>query len=104
MRNLTIRGIKREEFSAEEMDNARNNNLELKQSIVFSTARNISDEHTIQVGDTDLVEFIFEDDTSWAGGADIIHDLFPQAARTNRSGEAFVVPMSLEADSSDRGL
>ena len=104
MRNLTIRGIKREEFSAEEMDNARNNNLELKQSIVFSTARNISDEHTIQVGDTDLVEFIFEDDTSWTGGADIIHDLFPQAARTNRSGEAFVVPMSLEADSSDRGL
>lgn len=104
MNAISVRGIKREEFTADEIRQARQNNLEIKSSIVFSNARNISDEHTVEIGKTDLLEFVFEDNTTWMGSRDIIHDLFPAAARQSRSGDTFSVPMYLETGDSDRGL
>ena len=104
MKKLSIQGIKREDFTDEEIKSARQNNLEIKNSIIFSSSRNISEEHKLDIDKNDMLEFVFEDNTTWMGSTDIIHDIFPNAAKQTRSGEAFSVPMYLETGESDRGL
>lgn len=104
MNKLSIQGIKRDEFTAEEMQSAKQNNLEIKSSIIFSTSRNISEEHKLDIDKNDLLEFVFEDNTTWVGSTDIIHDIFPNAAKQNRAGDSFSVPMYLETGDSDRGV
>lgn len=104
MKKLIIQGIKREEFTAEEIQSARQNNFEIKSSILFSTSRNISDEHKLDIDKNDLLEFVFEDNTTWVGSTDILHDIFPNSVKQNRDGESFSVPMHLESGESDRSL
>jgi CHAT domain-containing protein/pimeloyl-ACP methyl ester carboxylesterase len=106
MNKLSIRGIKREEFSAEEIQSARQSNFEIKASITFNNTRGDSQEHKLDLGKNDLLEFVFEDDTTWVGSKDILHDLFPVAAKAAKrgSGDEFSVPMYLETGDSDRGL
>ncbi|HMK04766.1 MAG TPA: CHAT domain-containing protein, partial [Ferruginibacter sp.] len=104
MKKIIVRGFKRVALSPEEVKVTNESKLELKESYVFSSSRSISEEHPVTVEDTDLLEFIFEDNTTWMGGSDILHDIFPNAAKQNRSGETFELPLFLEADAADRGL
>ena len=105
MIKLIIQGIKREQFSAEEIDAAKGSSLSIKESILFSSSRGISEQHTVTIEKTDLLEFVFDDNTTWMGSTDIIHDIFPNAAKQSRAvGEAFTIPMYLETNESTRGL
>jgi CHAT domain-containing protein len=104
MKKIIVRGFKRAELSPEEVKVTKESRLELRESYVFSSSRSISEEHPVTIKDTDLVEFIFEDNTTWMGGAEVLHDIFPNSAKQNRSGETFEVPLFLESDSAERGL
>src|SRR5436190_10425866 len=119
MDKLIIRGIKREQLSPDETKITNESKLSLKGSYRFSSSRGISEEHALTIGKTDFLEFVFEDNTTWMGGAEIIHDIFPKAAKQHRditrlkrsagkgknvAEEDFVVPLYLETDEANRGL
>lgn len=105
MKKIVIRAFKRDELPVAETKAINESALSLKQSYVFSSSRSISETHTLEFGDKDYLEFVFDDDTTWMGSPDIIHDLFPRAAnQTRAAGEAFEIPMYLESDSATRGL
>ncbi|MEP7254272.1 MAG: CHAT domain-containing protein [Ferruginibacter sp.] len=105
MNKVIIRGFKRDRFSAEELEITKQSKLELKSSYQFSSSRSISEEHALEFQKDDLLEFVFEDNTTWTGSPDIIHDIFPKAARQTRAaGDSFTIPMYLETDESNRGL
>ena len=105
MKKIVIQAFKRDELPAAETKVINESKLSLKQSYVFSSSRSISETHTLEFDDKDFLEFVFDDDTTWMGGSEIIHDLFPKAAKQTRAaGEAFEVPMYLESDSATRGL
>ncbi|MGB4845633.1 MAG: CHAT domain-containing protein [Ferruginibacter sp.] len=105
MKKIIIQGFKREELPDAEMKIVNESKLSLKQSYVFNSSRSISEKHTLEFDDTDFLEFVFEDKTTWMGSSDIIHDLFPKAAKQTRAaGDAFEIPMYLESDSATRGL
>ena len=105
MNKVIIQGIKREQLSPDETKVAKESKLELKQSFLFSSSRSISEKYELSFDKTDFLEFVFEDNTTWMGGSDIIHDIFPNAAKQNRAvGEAFEMPMYLETDAATRGL
>lgn len=103
MKSISIQGSIRE-FTADEIQQAKQNNLAVKNSFTFSSARGISDEHKLEISDNDLLEFVFEDNTTWVGSKDIIHDLFPSVVKGKRADEGISIPMYLEAGESDRGL
>lgn len=105
MKKIIIRGIKKEQLSPEDIQAAKDSKLELKSSYLFSSSRGISETHELSFEKTDLLEFVFEDNTTWAGSSDIIHDIFPEAASQKRAvGESFEIPMYLKTDENTRGL
>ncbi len=105
MKKITVRGFKSETLPADEMQTAKDSTLKLKASYRLSTSRAVGETHTLEFDKTDLLEFVFDDDTTWVGGSDIIHDLFPEAANQKRAaGESFEIPMYLKTDDATRGL
>jgi CHAT domain-containing protein len=104
---LIIDGIKQTNC-ANEKDNSL---LEIKHSFMMNgSVRGISERHEIDIKDDEIVEFIFEDDTTWLCDNFTIAELFPeQMAATNRSADGglggFVVPLNLpQNDSNQRNL
>jgi CHAT domain-containing protein len=105
MKKIVVRGVKKTNFSPEEIVTAKESKLELKSSYLFSTSRALSETHELSFDKNDLLEFVFDDDTTWTGSSDIIHDLFPEAANQKRAvGESFEIPMYLRTDDATRGL
>jgi CHAT domain-containing protein len=105
MKKIVVRGFKKDKFSPEEIQSAKDSKLELKGSYQFSTSRAAAEVHQLEFDKTDLLEFIFDDNTSWVGGSDIIHDIFPEAASQKRAvGESFEIPMYLKTDEANRSL
>lgn len=105
MKKIVVRGFKKETFSPEEVQAAKESKLELKGSYRFSSSRAVGEVHEISVDQSDLLEFVFDDDTTWVGGSEIIYDIFPEAASQKRAaGESFEVPMYLRTDDANRSL
>jgi hypothetical protein len=105
MKKIVVRGFKKEKFSPEEIQNAKDSKLELKGSYQFSTSRAVAEVHKLEFDKTDILEFVFDDDTTWVGGSDIIHDIFPEAADQKRGvDESFEIPMYLKTDEANRSL
>jgi CHAT domain-containing protein len=105
MKKIVVRGFKKDKFSAEEIQSARDSKLELKGSYQFSTSRAVAETHELEFDKTDLLEFVFDDNTTWVGGPDIIHDIFPEAASQKRAaGDSFEIPMYLKTDEANRSL
>ena len=106
MQKLIIQGVKRESAPADEVSSVAGSKLKLKSSYQFSSTRSLSDKHTVDIDKDDFLEFVFEDETIWVGGADIIHDVFPKAAKLSRAvgDDAFEVPMYLETEENNRGI
>ena len=102
MNRVIIQGFKRELDAASLTSTGK---LQLKESYQFSSTRGASDKHTLDIDKDDFLELVFEDATTWVGGADVIHDIFPNAAKKNRAvGGDFEIPMYLETDESTRGV
>lgn len=105
MKKIVVRGFKKEKLSPEEIQSAKDSKLELKASYQFSTSRAAAPVHELEFDKTDVLEFVFDDNTSWVGNSDIIHDIFPEAANQKRAvGESFEVPMYLKTDEANRSL
>ena len=105
MKKIIVRGLKKETFSSEEIKSAKESKLEPKASYQFSSSRAISEIHEIEFDKTDLLEFVFDDNSSWMGSSDIIHDIFPEAASQKRAvGDSFEIPMYLKTDEANRSL
>ena len=105
MKKIVVRGFKKDKFSAEEIQSAKDSKLELKGSYQFSTSRAVTETHELEFDKTDLLEFVFDDNTTWVGGSDIIHDIFPEAASQKRAaGDSFEIPMYLKTDEANRSL
>jgi hypothetical protein len=105
MKKIVVRGFKKDKFSPEEIQSAKDSKLELKGSYQFSTSRAAAETHEIELDKTDVLEFVFDDNTTWVGGTDIIHDIFPEAANKKRAvGESFEIPMYLKTDDANRSL
>ena len=105
MKKIVVRGFKKDKFSPEEVKSAKNSKLELKSSYQFSTSRALAEVHELTFDKTDFLEFVFDDNTTWVGSSDIIHDIFPEAANQKRAaGDSFVIPMYLQTDEAQRGL
>lgn len=105
MKKIVVRGFKKESFSNEEIQAAKNSNLQPKASYQLSASRAAADMHELSFDDTDLLEFVFEDETTWIGGSAIIHDIFPETANKKRAaGESFEIPMYLKSDDATRGI
>jgi len=105
MKKIVVRGFKKDKFSPEEIQQAKDSKLELKGSYLFSTSRAAAEVHQLEFEKTDVLEFVFDDDTTWVGGSDIIHDIFPEAAAQKRDvGDSFEIPMYLKTDDANRSL
>ena len=105
MKKIVVRGFKKETFSVEEIQTAKESKLEPKASFQFSSSRGLSEIHEVEFDKNDFLEFVFEDETTWVGSPDIIHDIFPEVANQNRAvGESFEIPMYLKTDDATRGL
>ena len=105
MKKIVVRGFKKDKFSPEEIQNAKDSKLELKGSYQFSTSRAVAEVHELEFDKNDVLEFVFDDDTKWVGSSDIIHDIFPEAANQKRAvGDSFVIPMYLQTDEANRSL
>jgi CHAT domain-containing protein len=105
MKKIVVRGFKKDKFSAEEIQSAKDSKLELKGSYQFSTSRAVGETHELEFDKTDVLEFVFDDNTTWIGSSDIIHDIFPEAASQKRTvGESFEIPMYLKTDEANRSL
>ncbi len=61
--------------------------------------------HQVSLGEDDIIEFTFEDQTTWLCGNDSLEALFPEAAYVkSRSGAAaFVLPGYLQPTTAERG-
>ena len=80
---ITIRGEKQiAPVSARTGDDM----LELKQSYLIAGAtRGQLDSHDVNLHKNDLIELVFEDNTTWFCGPDTLDEVFPGAAGAKRS-------------------
>src|SRR6188474_2849136 len=100
---ITIRGEKQET----PVDIAPSNNLELKEVYFVGTAtRGVTEKHTVKLANDDVVEFVFDDGTSWFSSNDTIEDIFPEAAAVKRRslGEEVEIPVILQAGPGERSI
>jgi hypothetical protein len=67
--------------------------------------RAFGESHEIHLKKDDVVEMVFNDDTTWICNPDTIEDVFPEATVANRSANtAFVVPAGLSGTEENRGI
>ncbi|MEO6406227.1 MAG: CHAT domain-containing protein [Ferruginibacter sp.] len=101
IQKLTIKG-QRQPVTIDTSDDS----LELKESFVLTgTLRGITESHEVQLKNTDLVELVFEDDTKWFCTQETLEDIFPAATQPSRGGDgSFEIPISIQSDSTERGL
>lgn len=79
----------------------------VKSFLVGNTVRGLNAKSTdISLSDDHVVEFIFDDATTWLCGNDSLEELFPEATlMQSRSGEAvFRLPSTLQPPAGDRGF
>ena len=80
--------------------------LELKQSYLIAGAtRGQLDSHDVNLHKNDLIELVFEDNTTWFCGPDTLDEVFPGAAGAKRSASGgYEIPFMLQSDASDRSI
>ncbi|HUR10474.1 MAG TPA: hypothetical protein VM012_03855, partial [Flavitalea sp.] len=98
---ITIKGIKRTAISPPGETSVL---LALQDSLTVGAAtRGLSQTHTYQLQENHIVEFVFEDDTTWICSKHSIEDVFPEATASTRSADGFEIPISIRNDT-ERGL
>ena len=106
MKKIIVQGFKKDKNALEQMQLAQDSKLQLKESYTFSSSRAAgAEEHPVEIDDSDMLEFVFDDNTTWMGNKSVIYDLFPATANQKRAvGDAVVLPMYLDTDESNRSL
>lgn len=79
----------------------------LKSSYLVSGAiRGAGEEHNVKLEKNELVELLFEDDTTWYCNRDTLEHVFPEALTVTRSGggEVLQVPVGVSDVNQERGV
>ncbi|MEO8473604.1 MAG: CHAT domain-containing protein [Chryseolinea sp.] len=72
---------------------------------VRTTTRGAAERHEVPLNDDSIIEFVFDDDTSWICSPNTIDEVFPETTAVSRSaGEGVEIPLALSGDQIDRGL
>ncbi len=103
VKNMVIKGTEQSvpvgESSAEDIITLR------KAYIIGGSVRGLTETHDVELEKDDFVELVFNDDTTWYCNTDTIDEVFPGAAKVNRSGDAvFEVPVALVSTDVERGI
>ncbi|RYG33202.1 MAG: alpha/beta hydrolase, partial [Chitinophagaceae bacterium] len=100
---ITVRGEKLNVDST--TDTASNLRLDDVYALGSNT-RGELEKHTITLKQGQLVEFVFEDGTSWLSSDQTIQDVFPEAVIAKRGGGdgEFEIPLSIQAPGDERGI
>lgn len=69
----------------------------------LGTTRDTAEEHAIDLTDK-LLEFRFDDNTTWMCDAATMHELYPEAESMQRDGGGFVIPATINNISAERGI
>lgn len=74
--------------------------------VVGQTTRGETKKHEIKLADNEVVEFVFEDGTTWISNSGTLEDIFPQAGNMlTRDGDSyFEIPDGIGFDTSERGI
>jgi pimeloyl-ACP methyl ester carboxylesterase/tetratricopeptide (TPR) repeat protein len=89
----------------ESANNASGNYLQLKASYSLSASRAEGEKHELDITKDELIEFIFDDQTTWLGGSDALYELFPDIDQNKRgSGDAIELPFVLSSDKDARSI
>ena len=103
--NIVIRG--EEQIISEVRSSVANQDgLQLEASfVVRSGTRGASDRNEVTLSDDSIVEFVFEDDTTWICNPNTIDELFPELTTAKRSAnEKLEIPLMLVSTDVERGL
>jgi hypothetical protein len=100
---LTVNGQRQ---NIREVANATSSNLKLKESILISgNVRGQGKPSELEIGDNDLIELVFDDDTKWLCPPDTLEDIYPGSFVQKRDGKAvFELPSELDHPDISRGL
>ena len=74
---------------------------------VGAATRGAASEHEVKLDNTRMVEFIFDDGTTWLCGPDALEDVFPGATQPTRAingSTAFEIPQTLRGETTERGF
>lgn len=74
---------------------------------VGSATRGAVETHEVKLDKDKMVEFVFDDGTTWLCSPDTVEDVFPTATQTSRSVDgsgAFEVPQTLRGETIERGF
>jgi len=105
MKKIVLRGIKNDGAETVSRQTANDARLEWKASYQVSATRAIGEVHELNLGENDLLEFIFDDDSTWFGGTDSLYHVFPEATgRKRAAGETFELPAYLDSGDNKRGF
>lgn len=67
--------------------------------------RGKSKSHSIPLNDEDVVEFVFEDGTTWLSNTNTMQEIFPEAIKPTRERKTqVVIPTEISAETGERGL
>jgi CHAT domain/Lecithin:cholesterol acyltransferase len=99
IKKLIVRGEERKIVA----DNA---SLQLHQSYAINTGNRAAQAaFEIDMQDDDkLLEFIFDDNTTWMCDAATLHELFPEENLARDAGDAYELPGFIKTNDADRGL
>ncbi|MEP2347241.1 MAG: CHAT domain-containing protein [Algoriphagus sp.] len=71
---------------------------------VESPTRGDVPEQVLEIDDSKIVEFQFEDETVWMGDNESISTLFPKEVKRSADGDELFLPDELESDELERGV
>jgi CHAT domain-containing protein/pimeloyl-ACP methyl ester carboxylesterase len=72
--------------------------------LIGATARGLSGTHDITLGENDIVEFVFADNTRWISSAEDVQEIFSVPAGKRGGDGVFEIPATLTTDIRNRGL
>src|SRR5688572_11945909 len=85
-------------------DNHMNGDFEVKDVYSFSVTRAEGQEHLITLEENQLVEFVFEDNTTWFGDKSIIADMLDESSLKRSSVEIPFLPAFISTENQTRGV
>lgn len=101
---IIFNGIERNDLDKSKFSDE---NLTLLHSFqVGQMARDKAQKHQIRFEEDQVIEFIFDDDTTWIANPDTIDDLFPELLKTSKRAQdgAFELPLEISSGGADRSL
>lgn len=81
--------------------------LDVKRSFrIDGNVRGKAKSHELSLEDEDLVEFVFDDGTTWLSSPNTLEEIFPEAAKleSQRGARQFQIPAEISMPASDRGI